>query len=96
MCAGILVRMLKREKRQNDAAHLTNITEDQSLDSQKSLTKPVLRKESTDTPSADRGIHAVQYIKRGILILFVFCICILRTVTVAQTFPVSLVSTVMF
>lgn len=76
MSAGILVKMLKKEKKraQDAAAQLDDITNGQSLVSQNASTfstKPLLREGSTDTTSADQGGQAIQYMKRGILESFI-------------------------
>uniref|UniRef100_A0A3Q1JRE2 Kinesin motor domain-containing protein n=1 Tax=Anabas testudineus TaxID=64144 RepID=A0A3Q1JRE2_ANATE len=68
--AGILVKMLKKEKKraQDAAAQLANITNGQSLVSQNASTlsaNPVLKEGSKDTTSTDQGGRATQYMKRG-------------------------------
>lgn len=70
MPTGILVKMLKTEKKrvQDAAAQLANVTSGQSLASQnapRSSTMPVLREGSTDTISASHGGRAMQFMKRG-------------------------------
>lgn len=69
MSAGVLVKMLKKEKKraQDAVAQLANITNGQSLVPQNASTNPVLKKGSTDTTSSDQGGRAVQYMKRGTL-----------------------------
>ncbi|XP_074517085.1 kinesin-like protein KIF6 isoform X3 [Sebastes fasciatus] len=66
---SILVKMLKKEKKraQDAAAQLANITDGQSLASQRASrsTTPLLREGSGDIISADHGGRAAQYMKRG-------------------------------
>uniref|UniRef100_A0A3Q3L1K9 Kinesin family member 6 n=1 Tax=Labrus bergylta TaxID=56723 RepID=A0A3Q3L1K9_9LABR len=77
---GILVKMLKKEKKraQDATAQLANITHDQSSASQsavRSSTTQLLRDGNTDTPSMDHRGRAVQYMKRGTVrsLILYFC-----------------------
>lgn len=80
--AGILVKMLKKEKKraQDAAAQLANITNGQSLVSRNASTlsaNPVLKEGSKDTTSTDQGGRATQYMKRGTLLYIhknVYCL----------------------
>lgn len=77
MPAGILVKMLKKEKKraQDAAAQLANITSGHGLASQSASrlsAKLLLGESSTDTISANYGGQAMQYMKRGTLRSF-FC-----------------------
>lgn len=74
---GILVKMLKKEKKraQDAAAQLAKITSGQSLTSQSASslsTVPLLREGSTDTVSSNHGGRAMQYMKRGTLSFIIF------------------------
>ncbi|XP_069578414.1 kinesin-like protein KIF6 [Brachyistius frenatus] len=67
---SILVKMLKKEKErtQDAAAQLANITTGQSLSSQRASkvsTMPQLREGSMDIISADLGGRTIQHMKRG-------------------------------
>ncbi|XP_069017012.1 kinesin-like protein KIF6 [Embiotoca jacksoni] len=67
---SILVKMLKKEKErtQDAAAQLANITIGQSLSSQRASkvsTMPQLREGSMDIISADHGGRTIQHMKRG-------------------------------
>lgn len=67
--AGILIKMLKNEKKraQDAAAQLAYITNSQSPASQNALMLSTLpaRDGNTETFSADPGGPAIRYMKRG-------------------------------
>ncbi|XP_070698913.1 kinesin-like protein KIF6 [Pempheris klunzingeri] len=69
---SILIKMLKKEKKRayDASSQLANITSGQSLASQSALklSTTQLLDGSTDTPSADHGGRAIQYMKRGPLL----------------------------
>lgn len=74
---GILVKMLKKEKKaaKDAAAQLANITNGQNLASQSALrvsTPPSSRDGSTETISPDHAGRAKQYMKRGALSFFLY------------------------
>lgn len=83
MPTGILVKMLKKEKKraQDAAAQLANVTSGQSLASQSALsfsTMPLLRDGSTETISEDHGGRAIQYMKKGTLRSFILSFFLLK------------------
>lgn len=74
MPTGILIKMLKKEKKraQDAAAQLANITGGQSLASESSSSlspAPLVKEEREDiVVSSDHEGRAIQYMKKGTLI----------------------------